>query len=282
MQSLVLKTACLSLLLLPLSMRSVNATDAGLAVAAKQIAVAQSVASSATAAVSPSSNAPQHPLEVQDSTKPIPRRDSRWVDLHLELVSRAEKGGVDLAFIGDSITELMDRSTVRQVFGDKAETFGIGGDRTQHLLWRFQHDELKFPKEQQPKAAVILIGTNNLSDWLDIQPSTDDETARGIESDIDEFTKQLPETKLIVLGLLPRGEKADDTMRPHVRAVNAELKKDLAGRNNVYYYDIGKIFTKHDGTISTSIMKDFLHPTQAGYKLMFDAIKPHVNVAMEH
>jgi beta-glucosidase len=279
MRNLFLTAASLSLLLFS-SSQAGNTANIGLFTATQQISVPPLVAVSPTKmkATAPS----LEPLPVQDPATPLARTESNWVAAHNENVEKAQRGGIDIAFFGDSITQNMDRITVRKEFGDKADTFGIGGDRTQNLLWRMQNGELNFPKNQQPKVVVLLIGTNNLWKWGGVQITSDHETALGILAVVDECAKRLPNTKLIVLGVFPRKEKHDDPLRAHVAATNAEVKKALAGKDNVKWYDIGKIFTDHNGNISRNIMDDYLHPTPGGYQLMFDAIKPHVDVALDH
>src|SRR4029077_7959156 len=101
-------------------------------------------------------------------------RDGAWMELHRGFLKQAEDGNVDLLFLGDSITQgwrgaqkTWDRFYVPR----KAANFGIGGDRTQHVLWRIQNGELK---GIEPKVAVLMIGTNNAG------ANTSDEITQGI------------------------------------------------------------------------------------------------------
>ncbi|MEI6467441.1 MAG: GDSL-type esterase/lipase family protein, partial [Verrucomicrobiota bacterium] len=97
--------------------------------------------------------------------KPEPR-DPNWVKRHDGFVQIAKQGGVDVLFVGDSITDGWRRlergggkATWDREFAPlKSANFGISGDRTQHVLWRLENGELDGFK---PKAIVLMIGTNN-------------------------------------------------------------------------------------------------------------------------
>src|SRR5271165_180096 len=94
------------------------------------------------------------------ATTPAPR-DKGWVKRHDGFVEIAKKGDVDLLFLGDSITDGWrgQKKIWDKAFGEyKPANFGIGGDQTQHVLWRIQNGELDGIK---PKVAVLMIGTNN-------------------------------------------------------------------------------------------------------------------------
>ncbi len=89
-------------------------------------------------------------------------RDGAWMGLHESFLVQAKKGGIELLFLGDSITQGWNENhTWQRFYGPrKAANFGIGGDRTQHVLWRIDHGELE---GITPKVVVVLIGTNNLA-----------------------------------------------------------------------------------------------------------------------
>lgn len=193
-------------------------------------------------------------------------REGWWMDLHREFLARAKQGKVDLLFLGDSITqgwrgaaEVWDR-----FYGPrKAANFGIGGDRTQHVLWRIQNGELEGIK---PKVIVLMIGTNNASS------ATADEIVRGVTAIVEELRKRLPKAKVLLLGVFPRGEKPNP-LREKLDAVNAKIA-GLDDGTNVKFLDIGKAFLNHDGTIAREIMPDYLHLTRKGYRIWADAMEP--------
>src|SRR5947207_538308 len=143
-------------------------------------------------------------LLIQDveATKPAPR-DANWTKRHEGFVEIAKKGGVDFLLLGDSITDGW-RGKGKGVYAEhfeplKAANFGIGGDRTQHVLWRLQNGELDGIK---PKLAVLMIGTNNLGG------NSDEEIVDGIKAIIKELHGKSPSTKLLLLGIFPRAMQA--------------------------------------------------------------------------
>jgi lysophospholipase L1-like esterase len=211
-----------------------------------------------------------HTAEARNSaTTPAPR-DPGWVKRHDGFVEIAKKGGVDLLFLGDSITDGWrggGKTVWEKNFGPlKAANFGIGGDRTEHVLWRLQHGELDGIK---PKLAVLMIGTNNLG------ANKDEEIADGVKAIVDELHKQTPQSKLLLLGIFPRGMKADDPARDRIKHINSIIAK-LDDGQTVKYLDIGDNFLEADGTLPKSIMPDALHPNAKGYEIWAESINPKV------
>ena len=193
-------------------------------------------------------------------------RDGAWMDLHTSFLKQAQEGNVDLLFLGDSITQGWGgakKTWDRFYTPRKAANFGIGGDRTQHVLWRIQNGELK---GIEPKVAVLMIGTNNAGG------NTPDEIAQGITAIVGELRQRLPKTKLLLLAVFPRGQKPA-AVRDKLNSVNEKIAK-LDDGSNVRYLDIGRAFLNEDGTISKEIMPDYLHLSQKGYRLWAEAMEP--------
>ncbi len=196
----------------------------------------------------------------------VPRpREGPWIDMHRSFVERAKKGNVDLLFLGDSITQgWNDNEVWKRFYGPRnAANFGIGGDRTQHVLWRIQNGELD---GIEPKVVVLMIGTNNASS------ATADEIAQGVTAIVEELRHRLPRAKILLLGVFPRGQKPDAT-REKLQAVNAKIAR-LDDGSHVKFLDIGKAFLNEDGTISPEIMPDYLHLSRKGYRIWADAMEP--------
>jgi hypothetical protein len=82
---------------------------------------------------------------------------------------------------------------------------------------------------------------------------------------VDGIQEQLPETEILLLGILPRGESPADPLRQKVAQVNDRIS-DPAG-DRVRFLDIGAGFLEPDGTISPAVMPDFLHPSLLGYEI---------------
>lgn len=211
------------------------------------------------------------PAARESATVPAPRdTQAYWMKLHETFLERAKQGEVDLLFLGDSITQGWSGSGKevwkRHYEPRKTANFGIGGDRTQHVLWRIQNGELE---GISPRLAVLMIGTNNLG------ANTNDEIADGVTAIIKTLREKRPEMKILLLGIFPRSEKANDPARARISAINSKIES-LADGKSVIYKDIGSTFLEKDGSLSKAIMPDFLHLSRQGYQRWADAVEPTI------
>jgi beta-glucosidase len=201
---------------------------------------------------------------------PVPR-EGGWMERHNSFNERVKQGDVGLLMIGDSITQGWEgngkEAWAKYLAPHKAVNLGIGGDRTQHVLWRLQNGNLE---GIHPKLAVLMIGTNNSNG----NDNTAEEIAAGIEAIVKELRTKLPETKVLILAIFPRGEKPNPQREKNAKA--SEIASKLADGKNVFYLDIGQKFLTDDGTLTREIMPDFLHLSPAGYTIWAEAIDPEV------
>ena len=196
----------------------------------------------------------------------------------------AKKGDAQLVFLGDSIThgwEGKGKAVWEQTWAPlKAANFGIGGDRTEHVLWRIDHGNFDGIK---PKEIVLMIGTNNTGHQGRPQTELDgavyqcsaQQTADGINAILAKLQQKCPEARILLLAIFPRGANKDDKFRQQNEATNA-LVKALADDKKVFFLDIGGKFLEADGTLPKSIMPDLLHPNEKGYQIWSDAIEAKV------
>jgi lysophospholipase L1-like esterase len=190
---------------------------------------------------------------------------------------KLEKDGpIQLIFEGDSITDGW-RGGGKEVFNENYKKFhtfntGIGGDRTEHLLYRLNEGEID---GLHPKAVMLMIGTNNLGTGQSVQ-----DTIAGVQCVVKTIHEKVPEAKILLLGIFPRGHKADDHFRGEIKQVNDALSK-MNGQDNVSYLDIGQKFLEPDGTLSKEIMPDYLHPNAKGYKIWAEAVQPTLDEMMK-
>ena len=251
--------------------------------------------------------------EEKTADNPAVKKLNRDIPRHKEFLKRIEqsKGDGDVIFLGDSITHGWEgQKAWQEYFGSfKPVNLGIGGDQTGHVLWRITEghelDNLK------PKAAVIMIGTNNTGGHSAQQ------IAGGIKAIVEELKSQKPNIKILVLGVFPRGGSGDAEQsleqitagikpideelqkeKPDVTRLNAlvrklaqqkgtipaaKLNKKIAEINaiianlddgkTVFYKDIGNGFLDQKGGLSGEIMPDYLHLSAKGYDIWGKAIK---------
>jgi len=231
--------------------------------------LAPMVQSQEKAAVAPPVKLPaQAPNVAAQKFTPDGKVNPGFASSHEKFVKIAQEGNAELVFLGDSITagwgknaEIWDKSFGRY----KPENFGIGGDRTQHVLWRITNGELDGLKA---KAIVVMIGTNNSS----TDPA--DGIAEGVKVIVETIRQKQPQSKIVLLAVFPRGEKLTaNPGRDKLNEVNSIISKLHDGKN-IHFLDIGSKFLQADGSLTKEIMPDFLHLSPAGYQIWADAIGP--------
>jgi beta-glucosidase len=204
---------------------------------------------------------------VPPPTVAVPRPESWAIAIHNENVVRAQQDQAPVIFLGDSITanwgdagRAAIGSTIwdSQILPYRAENFGITGNVTQSVLWQINDGELA----GHPKAVVLLIGTNNLG-GLSESP---EDTAAGIAAVVQQIRTISPSSKVLIMGLFPRGALPSDPLRAAVSQTNI-LIANLGDGQNVRFLNIDFAFEQFDGTILRSVMYDFIHLNVDGYQI---------------
>lgn len=205
------------------------------------------------------------PRTPQDAVTPAVKNRER----HEMFLTRIKEGPVGLLFLGDSITDVWPsrgKDSWAKLAPYHPADFGISGDRTEHVLWRITNGELD---GIQPKATVIMIGTNNIGHFGDEKPEW---AADGVKKIVEVVHQKLPNTKVLLLGVFPRGPKDSDA-RKKVEAINQIISKLGDGQKTVYL-DIGQKFLDANGELPRDIMPDGLHPNAKGYDIWYEAMWP--------
>jgi beta-glucosidase len=204
---------------------------------------------------------------------PFSRADKDWwMPRHQAIVERVKQGNVDLLMIGDSITHGWENSG-KQMW-DKyyaprnTVNMGFSGDSTQHVIWRLQNGEIE---NITPKLAVIMIGTNNSNG----QDNTAEQIADGIEAIVCQLRTKLPETKVLIIAIFPRGDSMNS---PQMQKNNkaSKLASKLADNKVIFYLDINKKLLNKKGVLTREIMPDLLHPNEKGYQIWAEAMEPTI------
>jgi lysophospholipase L1-like esterase len=215
---------------------------------------------------------------------PISRMDLKWWrDRHEAKLVELRAAKPNLIFLGDSITQDWEydgpeawRQFVpawRRFYGDRnAVNLGFKGDTTASLLWRIRNGEVD---GITPKAAVILIGANNLGRLRWSAP----DTVLGIDVIIAELHRRLPTTRILLLGVLP--SERSGWVTESTAIINRALAEKYAQDKTVTFQDIGYVFMK-DGRLNRDLFYDPrltppdppLHPTAQGQAMMAAATEP--------
>jgi lysophospholipase L1-like esterase len=222
------------------------------------------------------------------AVRPVPRPDPGWKKRHESLVERARKGGVDVLFAGDSITQGW-ADAGKKVWDERIAkwnpaNFGISGDKTGHVLWRLTAGRELVGID--PKVVVLLIGTNN----FDANSSA--EVAEGVAKIVQVIRTAKPASKVLLLDIFPRSARPAARLKeansipaaelhPKVKEVNGRIAR-LADGKSVRFLDIGGKFLNESGGLSREIMPDFLHLSPDGYRLWADAITPAVEEMLKN
>lgn len=214
--------------------------------------------------------------------KPVRRPDAsvtpaaKDLNRHADFLLRIKQGPVNLLFLGDSILDWWPKRgefTWLKFAPYLPADFGVSADRTEHLLWRIEHGELN---GIAPKVVVLMIGTNNIG----IDPvDTPEQAAAGVAKVVQVVHDKLPQSKLLLLAVFPRGAR-DSKMRHDVERINAIIGK-LDDGDRTRFVDVGHVFLDADGEIPTDVMGDRLHPTEKGYGLWYDAMGPLLDEMMK-
>ena len=183
---------------------------------------------------------------------------SGWYDIHQKHVNLSLNSKTILVLIGDSIVAGLSRyANIWQTFFKTFHTlnYGIGGDRTQHVLWHAENATLP----NSLKYVVIHCGTNNI----------DRDQPRDIANGVISIGLKLQEKcrglKAIVTGLLPRDSEWSQR-RKKINLINYYLEKLCCDRfDDFYFMKQDDNWTDEDGKLDKKLYyTDQLHLVEAG------------------
>ncbi len=194
---------------------------------------------------------------------------------HQQLLAKARSGGIDLYFLGDSITrrwgalDYPDFLThwTKTFHGWNAGNFGWGGDRTENVLWRLENGELD---GVNPKVIVLLAGTNNVGQEPGDEAKVEDVT-RGLQAIVDACRKKAPAATIVLVAIFPRND--NPAVMPTLARINANLAK-MADGKSIRFLDVNARLADATGTLFEGMMVDKLHPSSKGYEVWADGLKP--------
>ena len=225
--------------------------------------------------------------KTHSAVTPVSRTVRWWMPRHELVLERVAKGDVDMIMVGDSIThgwESDGKSTWNQYYAPRnAVNMGFSGDRTQHVLWRFDNGEID---GINPRLAVLMIGSNNSNG----QDNTAEEIADGIKAICARIRTKLPETKILILTIFPRGDVEQRKVKGQGATFNSQwaknnkasrLASEIADGEHVFYLNINTAFLDEKGVLTREIMPDLLHPEEKGYQLWAEAMESTIKELMD-
>lgn len=200
------------------------------------------------------------------------KSSSWWVKRHQDIL-KADKSEIKVIFLGDSITQNWENATFgfsiwQQYYGENyAFNMGYSSDKTQNLLWRIKNGEID---NVSPEVIILLIGTNNAAE------DSAEDIATGIRTIVEVIINKLPDCKLIVHKIFPRGQ-ANDPLRV-VTNQASEIIKNTIKYENVTFLDINALFLDGQENVPLDIMPDLLHPSTKAYQIWADALSTYMPV----
>jgi lysophospholipase L1-like esterase len=229
----------------------------------------------------PAAGAPPAPTgpEMAAALKSLLANDARlrdWAQLgryrdQNRTLGQPAAGEPRVVFMGDSITDAWPQER----FGDfftKNKSYvgrGISGQTTPQMLIRFRPDVI----DLQPKAVVILAGTNDIAG--NTGPMTDEQIEGNLASMAELATAN--GIKVVLSSITPVSNYhvanpnavPQTTLRPltRVRAINDWIRQYAAAHRH-QYLDYFPAMIDDKGMLKAELSGDDLHPNAAGYAIM--------------
>lgn len=216
------------------------------------------------------------------AVRPTPR-DGNWLKVFHKRESTLKRGGINALLIGDSITNHWSRhpKILKDAFGNrKVCNLGFSGDKTENIIWRLLNHSLG---DLDPEVAVVLAGTNNSNG----NEYSAEQIAEGVRAIIQILRRKLPDTKIILTGILPRGSTeqmrkankgliTEAGMNPQWAKIDRvnQILEGAIDDNNTIFHSLREDFTIKNERIFTNYMYDLLHLTKEAYSHWAHVLKP--------
>jgi lysophospholipase L1-like esterase len=212
------------------------------------------------------------------AAQPVRRNDANSLLAHEQLVHKAQQGGIDVFFVGDSIIRRWGASDPQyrpllenwktNFFGWNAADFGWGADRIENILWRLQNGELE---GVNPKVIVVLAGINNVG----TKPGDAEEVqdiSRGLRAIMAVCHEKAPKATIIMTAIFPRNDNLN--VIPTINQINTNIAR-MADGKEVRYLDINDKLADKEGRLFPGMVNaDKLHPTLKAYQIWADVLRP--------
>ena len=195
---------------------------------------------------------------------------SKWLETHAKLVAhvQATPGPIDVLLVGDSITQqwgsVLERKPLNAAwqkhFGRyQTVNLGIGGDKTQNVLWRLDHLGVA---GLRPRLVVLLIGNNTMFYTRETGVAA---AAQGIKACVENLRAKFPDAELVVATIFP-AHRPGHAFYEDIKQTNAALRAmQLEREPKVHLLDLWSEMVEADGTLRRGLFQaDNIHLTQDG------------------
>ncbi|KAK9829121.1 hypothetical protein WJX72_004014 [[Myrmecia] bisecta] len=213
-------------------------------------------------------------------------------------VQKAEaQQGFDLLFYGDSITEHWRGTSMgapdstgpsihdmwNKYFGSyNADVMAIAADQIEHLHWRLLNGEM--PTVHPPRAAVVLIGTNDFEAAGRCGAGEQGMTAAAdgvgdrLERVLGLMRERMPATHIIIMALLPRSYEQPGQWPSQyskgMMIVNDRMEALASSDDQLHFIDCNAAYLLPDGSMNVKLVPDGVHPNAEGHGLMAECLLP--------
>ncbi|EPR67078.1 GDSL-type esterase/lipase family protein [Cyclobacterium qasimii] len=209
------------------------------------------------------------------------KQEGEWWDKRHQTILDQLNTDAELILVGNSIFHTLDNEDRKGVWEKHLDAYntinmGFSGDRTENVIWRLENGSLE---NINPKVALVLIGTNNTDGNHYLNVSTAEELSEGINKICSILNEKLPETEILLMGILPYGYKPNHRDNLN-KATNNIIAKFPSENPLVHYVDISATYYNDEGKVRKELMPDFLHPNAEGHLLMFEALNDKIGELM--
>lgn len=191
-------------------------------------------------------------------------------------VSPPVKGKKSVVYMGDSITDFWISTDSAFFAGKPYFDRGISGQTTGQMLVRFREDVINL----NPAVVVILGGINDIAE--NNGPSKLDDVFGNLVS-MAELAKA-NHIKVVLSSVMPAfafpWRPAIDPV-PKIRELNAKIKA-YADQNHIPYLDYFTAMADDRRGLPSTLSKDGVHPTLAGYQVMEPLAEQAIEKALKN
>lgn len=169
-----------------------------------------------------------------------------------------------LVLVGDSLTQGGDWESWMP--GEEIVNLGVAGDTSDDVVAR-----LNDVVEAGPALVALLIGTNDLA-WR----RSVEHVVRNVETILVTLRKELPEVRILVQSVMPRGHEFAD----QIRDINRHLWQ-FAPTVHAAWLDLWPAMALEDGELNPAYTDDRLHLNAEGYRVWLGELVPGLERARQ-